>query len=140
MDQKAREASLNMADNLEKNKRSKDSMEFLEKQFRRYVEDALEFKGTPVRHFLSILKTFLDNVVFRLVLLPAVPQQDRWFSHGHVLVNGKRLNIPSCKLVVGDTVTIRLPKISANPEVKKAIENKDIKLPGWLLRKALVGK
>lgn len=111
----------------------------LEKQFRRYVTDALRTKGNTGEALLISLEKRLDNVVFRLGFAPSRPAARQMVSHGHVLVNGKKLNIPSCKLVIGDTVSID-SKISAIPEVKKATENKDIKLPGWLLRKALVGK
>jgi len=111
----------------------------LEKQFRRYVEDALRTKGNTGEALLISLEKRLDNIVFRLGFAPSRPAARQMVSHGHVLVNGKKLNIPSCKLVIGDTVTIDA-KISKVVEVKKATEDKDIKLPSWLLRKALVGK
>jgi small subunit ribosomal protein S4 len=55
------------------------------------------------------------------------------------LVNGKKVNIPSYKLVVGDTVSLDA-KASNIPEIKKATEQKDFKIPSWLEKKALVGK
>ena len=78
-------------------------------------------------------------MVFRLGFAPSRPAARQMVSHGHVLVNGKRLNIPSYKLVIGDTVSLD-SKISKVPEVKKTTENKDITLPVWLIKKALVGK
>lgn len=111
----------------------------MEKQFRRYVEDAFRVKGNTGETLLVNLEKRLDNVVFRLGFAPSRPAARQMVSHGHVLVNGKRLNIPSYKTVIGDTVTLDA-KIVATPEVKKTIENKDITLPAWLIKKALVGK
>ena len=111
----------------------------LEKQFRKYVEDAFRAKGNTGEAILISLEKRLDNVVFRLGFAPSRPAARQMVSHRHVLVNGKKVNIPSYKLVVGDTVSID-SKAFAIPEVKKAVENKDAKIPGWLVKKALVGK
>ena len=111
----------------------------LEKQFRKYVEDAFRAKGNTGETILISLEKRLDNVVFRLGFAPSRPAARQMVSHRHVLVNGKKVNIPSYKLVVGDTVSIDA-KAFAIPEVKKAVENKDAKIPGWLVKKALVGK
>jgi len=111
----------------------------LEKQFRKYVEDAFRAKGNTGEAILISLEKRLDNVVFRLGFAPSRPAARQMVSHRHVLVNGKKVNIPSYKLVVGDTVSIDA-KAFAIPEVKRAVENEDAKLPGWLVKKALVGK
>jgi len=111
----------------------------LEKQFRRYVDEAFKAKGNTGEAILVSLEKRLDNVIFRLGFAPSRPSARQLVSHGHVLVNGKKVNIPSYKLVVGDTVSID-SKAGAIPEVKKAFEQKDVKLPAWLERKALVGK
>lgn len=111
----------------------------LEKQFRKYVEDAFRAKGNTGEAILIGLEKRLDNVIFRLGLAPSRPAARQLVSHGHALVNGKKVNIPSYKLVVGDVVSID-SKAAAIPEIKKASEEKDIKIPGWLMRKALVGK
>ena len=111
----------------------------LEKQFRRYVEEAFKSKGNTGEAVLMNLERRLDNVVFRLGLTPSRPAARQIVSHRHVLVNGKKVNIPSYELRVGDTVS--LDATASNiPEVKKAAEQKDIKIPSWLERKALVGK
>jgi len=111
----------------------------LERQFRKYVEDALRTKGNTGEAILMSLEKRLDNVIFRLGFAPSRPAARQMVSHGHVLVNSKKVNIPSYKLVVGDTVSIS-SKAGSIPEVKKTLEEKDIKIPGWLERKALVGK
>ena len=111
----------------------------LEKQFRRYVEDAFRTKGNTGVAILVNLERRLDNVIFRLGFAPSRPAARQLVSHRHALVNGKKVNIPSYKMVVGDIVSID-SKASAIPEIKKAIEKEDVKLPAWLERKALVGK
>ena len=111
----------------------------LEKQFRGYVEEAFRAKGNTGEAILMSLEKRLDNVIFRLGFAPSRPAARQLVSHGHALVNGKKVNIPSYKLVIGDVVSID-SKASAIPEVKKATEEKDIKIPTWLERKALVGR
>lgn len=111
----------------------------LEKQFRRYVEEALKSKGNTGETLLVSLEKRLDNTVFRLGFAPSRPSARQIVSHRHVLVNGKKVNIPSYNLRIGDTVTLD-STASDIPEIKRAIEQKDFKLPSWLEKKALVGK
>ena len=111
----------------------------LEKQFRRYVEEAFRMKGNTGEAILISLERRLDNVIFRLGFAPSRPAARQLVSHRHVFVNGKKVNIPSYKLIVGDTVSIDT-KASNIPEIKRATEQKDIKIPSWLVKKALVGK
>ncbi len=111
----------------------------LEKQFRRYVTEAFKTKGNTGEALLVSLERRLDNVIYRLNFAPSRPSARQIVSHGHVLVNGKKVNIPSFSLKVGDTVALD-SKAAAIPEIKKALELKDMKIPSWLERKALVGK
>jgi small subunit ribosomal protein S4 len=111
----------------------------LERQFRRYVNDAFRTRGNTGEVILINLERRLDNALYRLGFAPSRPAARQMVSHRHVLVNGKKVNIPSYKLVVGDTVSID-SKAGAIPEVKKAVEEKDVKIPAWLERKALVGR
>ena len=111
----------------------------LEKQFRRYVEDALRARGNTGEAILVALERRLDNVVFRLGFAPSRPAARQLVSHRHVLVNGKKLNIPSYRLVIGDTVSLD-GKGMAIPEVKKTFDKKDFTIPAWLERKAAVGR
>ncbi|HUC94893.1 MAG TPA: 30S ribosomal protein S4 [Candidatus Saccharimonadales bacterium] len=111
----------------------------LEKQFRRYVEDAFRTKGNTGEAILVNLERRLDNAIYRVGFAPSRPAARQLVSHRHALVNGKKVNIPSYKLVVGDTFSIDT-KAGNIPEIKRAIEKKDAKLPAWLERKALVGK
>lgn len=111
----------------------------LEKQFRRYVDEALKSKGNTGEALLVSLERRLDNVVFRLNFAPSRPSARQIVSHRHVLVNGKKVNIPSYSLKVGDTVSLDA-KAGNIPEIKKSVELKDAKIPSWLEKKALVGK
>jgi small subunit ribosomal protein S4 len=110
----------------------------MEKQFRKYVEEALKTKGNTADTLFSLLETRLDNIVFRLGFAATRPQARQLVSHRHVFVNGKRLNIPSYKAKVGDTVTLSA-KAMEIPSVKKLISEDDYETPGWLQRKAAAG-
>lgn len=111
----------------------------LEKQFGRYVDEAFKSKGNTGEALLVSLEKRLDNVVYRLGFAPSRPSARQLVSHRHVLVDGKKVNIPSFSLKVGDTVSLD-SKASSIPEIKKAIEQKDFKIPSWLEKKALVGR
>lgn len=111
----------------------------LEKQFGRYVDEAFKSKGNTGEALLVSLEKRLDNVVYRLGFAPSRPSARQLVSHRHVLVNGKKVNIPSFSLKVGDTISLD-SKASSIPEIKKAIEQKDFKIPSWLEKKALVGR
>lgn len=111
----------------------------LEKQFRKYVGEASKTKGNTGEALLISLERRLDNVVYRLGFAPSRPAARQLVSHRHILVNGKKLNIPSYNLKVGDTITIDSKAINI-PEIKKITEQKELKLPSWLEKKAIVGK
>lgn len=111
----------------------------LEKQFRRYVEEAFRVKGNTGEAILISLEKRLDNVIYRLGFTPSRPSARQIVSHRHVLVNGKKVNIPSYNLKVGDVISLDA-KASNIPEVKKVLDIEDVKIPSWLERKALVGK
>lgn len=110
-----------------------------EKQFRRYVDEALKSKGNTGEALLVKLEKRLDNVVYRLGFAPTRAQSRQLVSHRHVLVDGKRVNIPSYQVSSGQTVTLS-KKATEIPSVKKLLENKDIKTSDWLARRAVVGK
>ena len=111
----------------------------LERQFRRYMESAFKIKGNTGEALLSHLERRLDNVVYRLGFAPTRASGRQITSHRHVLVNGKTVNIPSYQVSVGDTVSLDSTALST-PEVKKSLEDKDLKVPEWLEKKAAVGK
>jgi len=111
----------------------------LEKQFRNYVDKALKTKGNTADALFSLLERRLDNIIYRLNLAPTRPAARQMVSHKNVLVNGKKVNIPSYLVAVGDTVSIT-SKAAEIPAVKVLLDQKDVTFPKWLSRKAVVGK
>lgn len=79
----------------------------LERQFRRYYEAALQRRGLTGFNLLQILETRLDNVIFRLGFAESRSHARLLVTHGHFTVNGRRVDIPSMNLNVGDTVAVR---------------------------------
>lgn len=110
-----------------------------ERQFRKYLEQAEKFKGNTGELFLRFLETRLDNVVFRLGFAPTRPAARQLVSHKHILVDGSVLNIPSYQVKKGQTVALDA-KSQAIPEIRKMLAVEVPKLPGWLERKAAVGR
>jgi len=78
-----------------------------EKQFRRYYDEAVRRKGDTGENLIGILECRLDALVYRAKFVPTVFAARQFVNHGHVLVNGKRCNIPSRLLRAGDVVEIR---------------------------------
>jgi small subunit ribosomal protein S4 len=111
----------------------------LEKQFRGYVDTALKSRGNTGEALLSLLERRLDNVIYRLGFAPTRPAARQIVSHKHVLVNGKKVNIPSYRVVAGETVTLDKTAMEI-PAVKKMIDNDDFKVAQWLERKAAAGR
>jgi small subunit ribosomal protein S4 len=103
----------------------------LEKQFRRYYKEANrrnEITGTAL---LQILESRLDNVVYRSGLARTRPQARQLVNHGHFLVNGKKVDIPSYQVRVGDVVSIK-ERSKDTFSVQHAIDTIDRSAPEWL--------
>ena len=78
-----------------------------EKQFRRLYDDAARRKGNTSENLIGLLESRLDAVVYRAKIVPTPWASRQFVNHGHVTVNGKRVNIPSYRVKVGDVVEIR---------------------------------
>ncbi len=78
-----------------------------EKQFRRVYDDANRTKGNTAESMIGLLERRLDALVYRAKFVPTVFAARQFVSHGHVKVNGKRVNIPSYRLREGDVVEVR---------------------------------
>lgn len=111
----------------------------MEKQFERYMTEAFKSKGNTGEALLVKLERRLDNIVYRLGFAASRPAARQLVSHRHVLVNGKRVNIPSFQVSVGDTVSLD-GKGLAMADVKKSMDKKDFQVVAWLERKAAAGK
>lgn len=78
-----------------------------EKQLRKYYAEAIRRKGDTSENLIGILECRLDSVVYRMKFVPSVFAARQFVSHGHVLVNGKKVNIPSYMVKVGDEISVR---------------------------------
>ena len=104
----------------------------LEKQFRKYYDMANKMPGVTGENMLSLLESRLDNVVFRLGLANTRRESRQLVNHGHILVNGKRLDIPSYRVKVGDVITLKEKTLSSD-RMKSVIEaNSSRNVPKWL--------
>ena len=104
----------------------------LEKQFRSYYEKAARMKGNTGDELMSIIETRLDNVVFRLGLANTRREARQLVNHGHFTVNGKRVNIPSYLVKVGDVIAV-CDKSRSSAKFKKIVEDdKFVAAPKWL--------
>ena len=104
----------------------------LEKQFRNYFEKARRQKGVTGENLLFILERRLDNVVYRSGFSTSRRQARQLVNHGHVTVNGRKVNIPSFQVKQGDVVAIK-DRTQKNPHVDGAWSTAVGRgRPGWL--------
>ena len=114
----------------------------LEKQFRKYYELATKMQGITGENLLQILESRLDNVVYRMTLANTRRESRQMVGHGHVLVNGKRVDIPSYRVKVGDVITLK-DQTKTSDRIKAIVEaNSTRVVPKWIEmdKEALVGK
>lgn len=106
----------------------------LEGQFRRYFTIATKSKGVTGEALLTILERRLDNVVFRFGFASSRPEARQVVRHGHITVNGRRVDIPSFIVRAGDVVAVA-EKSRARPIFKdRAAEAESRSVPDWLSR------
>ena len=104
----------------------------LEKQFRAYYDKAKTMPGVTGENLLGLLERRIDNVVFRLGLASTRRQARQLVSHGHITVNGKRLDIPSALIKVGDVIGVK-EKSRGTALFKEIAESKNaLNVPAWL--------
>ena len=104
----------------------------LEKQFRSYYKRALAQEGVTGENLMRILESRLDNVVFRLGFARTRKEARQAVDHGHITVNGKRVDIPSYRVRPGDVVAVA-PKARDLLVIKSAlISNASVAVPAWL--------
>ncbi len=78
-----------------------------EKQLRKYYAEAIRRSGDTSEHLIGLLECRLDAIVYRMKFVPSVFAARQFVNHGHILVNGKRVNIPSYQVREGDEISIR---------------------------------
>ena len=104
----------------------------LEKQFRGYFNKAKRQPGITGENLMRILESRLDNVVFRLGFARTRKEARQTVSHGHITVNGKRVDIPSYRVRPGDVVAVA-DKAKEMLVIKSAlVSNERMQVPGWL--------
>lgn len=106
-----------------------------EKQFRNLFGKATRMEGAPGENLLSLLEQRLDNVVYRLKMTISCRQARQMVVHGHVLVNGKKVTIPSYSVSPGDVISLNQSSLSKEKFLEVVVDkrmNIAIKVPEWL--------
>lgn len=105
--------------------------EVMEKQFRRYVGDAMNSKEQTGHALVKRLETRLDNMVYRMGFASSIRQARQMVVHGHFLVNNKKVDIPSYDISVGDHIQLR-EKSRQNEMFRDNIINRSISSPSYV--------
>ncbi|HEY0657202.1 MAG TPA: 30S ribosomal protein S4 [Pyrinomonadaceae bacterium] len=104
----------------------------LEKQFRNYFEKALRQRGVTGENLLFLLERRLDNVIYRSGFSTSRRQARQLVNHGHIFVNGRKVDIPSFQVKLGDVITVK-EKSSKNVHVEGAWQTAIGRgRPGWI--------
>ncbi len=104
----------------------------LEKQFRRYYQEASRVQGKTGDTLLQILESRLDNVVYRSGLAATRRQARQLVVHGHFLVNGQKVNIPSYRVSAHDVIDVKEKSRNLHPIVVARETFADRTVPAWL--------
>ncbi|MBB5912826.1 small subunit ribosomal protein S4 [Nocardia transvalensis] len=104
----------------------------MEKQFRRYYEEANRRKGQTGHNMLQLLETRLDNVIYRAGLARTRRQARQLVSHGHLVVNGKKVNVPSFQVSQYDIIDVKEKSLGTLPFQVARETQGDRPIPGWL--------
>lgn len=103
-----------------------------ERQFSRYFERAEQRVGLTGTNLLVILESRLDNVIYRLGLGSSRAQARQLVQHGHIMLNGRKTNVPSALVALGDTITIRPESLQSSYFRTLRQEIDDRQIPRWL--------
>lgn len=122
----------NYAIQLKEKQKMKDMYGLLEKQFSNLFEKAEKKHGVTGENFIQLLERRLDNIVFRMGFVESRAKARQIVKHSHILVNGKKVNIPSYIMDIDDVVEIK-GKSQTILEFKELKEGeKEISVPAWL--------
>lgn len=110
-----------------------------ERQFRNYVKKASNSKTKTGDVLVSLLERRLDNIIFRLGLAKTRPAARQFVTHGHVNVDGKKMNVPSYEVKLNETISLT-PKILESANLKEFIDDNKPSVPDWLLKNKNGGK
>jgi small subunit ribosomal protein S4 len=104
-----------------------------ERQFRNLFEKAKSMKGVTGTNMLVLLERRLDNVVYRLGMATSRYQARQLVSHGHILLNGRKVTIPSAVVRANDSITVRDRKATRDLVRQLLAENASRPVPQWLI-------
>jgi small subunit ribosomal protein S4 len=110
-----------------------------EKQFKKYFERARKQPRATGEVLFQLLESRLDNIVYRLGLAPSRAMARQLITHGHVVAEGKKVDVPSYEVKMGETVGLS-PQGANIKAIKDYLVRKDIGVPEWLEKKATMGK
>ncbi len=111
----------------------------IERQFRGYFEKAKRVRGKTGEHLLRLLEIRLDNVVYRLGFASSRAMARQIVGHGHVLVNDRKVTIPSFQVKAGDVISLD-SQTADLPQIKSRLESADVVLPSWVKRQGSKGQ
>jgi small subunit ribosomal protein S4 len=117
---------------LQEKQKAKYSYGVLEKQFRRYYEEAVRRQGKTGDNLLQILESRLDNVVYRAGLARTRRHARQLVSHGHFMVNGQKVNVPSYRVSQWDIVDVRAKSLELTPFLIARETQGERPVPAWL--------
>jgi small subunit ribosomal protein S4 len=117
---------------LQEKQKAKYSYGVLEKQFRRYYEEAVSRQGKTGDNLLQILESRLDNVVYRAGLARTRRASRQLVSHGHFLVNGHKVDIPSFRVSQWDIIDVKPKSLETTPFLIARETVGDRPVPAWL--------
>ena len=115
---------------LREKQKVKKAYGILEKQFRRYYDEAERMKGVTGENMLSLIERRLDNVVYRMGIGSSRKECRQIVNHCQITVNGKTVNIPSYRVKVGDVVAVKENKREL--EMFKQLKDMKMVMPKWL--------
>jgi small subunit ribosomal protein S4 len=104
----------------------------LEKQFRGYYEEANRKQGKTGENLLRILESRLDNVVYRAGFAKSRDMARQLVRHGHLIVNGKKVDIPSFRVSENDIIEVREKSLEMTPFIVARAETGERTVPAWL--------
>ena len=111
-----------------------------ERQLKNYFKKASLRKGNTASYLSHSLESRLDNIIFHLGFAPTRAAARQLVNHGHMVVNKKKVSIPSYQVRVGEEISFGGDKTTKIPYIENCLNNKDVILPSWLEKKAIVGK
>jgi len=117
---------------LREKQKARYSYGVLEKQFRRYYEEANRLQGKTGDNLLQILESRLDNVVYRAGLARTRRQARQFVVHGHFLVNGQKVNIPSYRVTPHDVIDLADKVKDQTPHIINRETHGERDVPGWM--------